>query len=175
MPIQRRLWRWPLRRWPGHYCVIHWEEENFSWLCQHVSWRTINLTLERQRRLDWDAPVSPITFKGVTANSELFVLGAGSGSPYTVTLGQALIAAGAVDITSANATLSIGTGDRLHAAPSALTGENGAGGTLAVSAGVVALSGGTVEFYQTSVTGGPISGFGATDLARAATPASITS
>ena len=131
----------------------------FTWNDGSSTWNT---------SADWTGTLSspPVSFKGTAGNSELFILGAGKGSAYTVTLGQSSVAAGAVEITSANATLSVGAGFLLHTGPAALTGANGAGGTLDVSAGTIALSGGTVQFYQTVISGGSITGFGEiTDLA----------
>jgi len=124
----------------------------FSWNTGTSTWNT---------SANWSGTLSTpaVAFKGTTANQELFVLGAGTGA-YTVTLGTVQVAAGAVDITSSNVTLSLGTGTTLHAAPTSLTNANGAGGTFNMSAGEVALTGGTLQFYQTTVSGGEIFGFG---------------
>jgi antigen 43 len=124
----------------------------FSWNTGTSTWNT---------SANWTGTLgSPaVAFKGLTANQELFVLGAGTGA-YTVSIGLPQVAAGAVSITSSNATLSIATGNILHAAPTSLTDPNGAGGTFNMSAGEVDLSGGTLQFYQTTVSGGEIFGFG---------------
>jgi len=131
----------------------------FSWNTGTSTWNT---------SANWTGTlVSPaVAFKGVTANQELFVLGAGTAGAYTVTLGQPQVAAGAVDITSSDATLSLATGVTLHAAPSALTNANGAGATFTMSDGEVNMSGGTLAYYTTTISGGEIFGFGTlSDLA----------
>jgi hypothetical protein len=132
----------------------------FSWNTGTSTWNT---------SANWTGTLgSPlVAFKGPTANQEVFVLGAGTGA-YTVTLGQAQVAAGAVEITSANATLSLGTGTNLHAAPNALT--SGAGATFTVSAGSVDMTGGTLQYYTTTISGGDIFGFGTlSDVATGST------
>ncbi len=133
----------------------------FSWIVGSSTWNTTG---------NWSGAVagSP-SFSGTAANQELFVLGAGT-SAYTVTLGQSTVAAGALDITSANATLSITSGQLLHNAATALTDASGAGGTLNMSAGEITIAGGTLQFYQTTVSGGEVFGNGTiTDLATGST------
>lgn len=90
-------------------------------------------------------------------NQLLFILGAGSpNAPYTVTVDKATINAGAIDITSGNADLSIATGHLLKSIAGAA-----AGGTLTMSAGTVTMAGGTIQYTTYSVGGsGEISGFG---------------
>jgi Hint domain len=124
----------------------------FTWSTSTSAWNTT---------ANWTGKLSSpaVAFSGLTANQELFVLGAGSGA-YTVSLGQALVAAGSVDMTSSHVTLSVAAGQTLHSDPTALTNANGAGGALKISAGKATLSGGTLQFYQTTVSGGDIFGFG---------------
>ena len=98
---------------------------------------------------------APWSDAGATAYPLLFELGSGSG-PYVVNLTSAVVV-GAVAVSSANATIDVGS-FTLKAAAGSVTG---AGGTLIMNGGMVELAGGTLTFYQTSLGGGAeITGFG---------------
>ena len=93
---------------------------------------------------------------GAAGNSYLFLLGAGGGSAYTVTLATATVNAGAINFTSANATVQISTGHLLKS-----NGKAAAGGTLTMTAGTLSMAGGTAQYTTFSVGGtGLITGFG---------------
>jgi hypothetical protein len=79
-----------------------------------------------------------------------------TGSNYTVTFGAGETYEGAVSITSANANLSIASGQTLGAAASAASG-----GTFTMTAGTVSLSGGVLKYYDNTLSGGAeITGYG---------------
>jgi hypothetical protein len=126
--------------------------DTFTWNAGTSTWNTSS---------NWTHVDGGSFGTGSGANNFLFVLGSGLGSPYTVTLSTTNVTAGAVDITSANATLSIGSGQTLRAGAPAATE---AGGTFTMTAGQVVLTNGTLQDIDFTINGGTLKGSGVLTL-----------